>query len=310
MTTSTLVTGSEGFVGRWLCRHLESLGWKVYGTDIRVAEPSDMRFTCDITDPLAVEELFEWAGDVSRVYHLAAVTFLPDASKDPTSTFEKNVFGGMHVASAMLRHVPEARFISVGSSEMYGQPDTLPVTEDQALRPLNPYSISKAAFEHTCRYLHHTQKMDTVLMRPFNHSGPGQRDSFVLSSFARQIARIEKGKSDPVIRVGNLDARRDFSHVSDVVRAYALAAEKGRSGEAYNVCSGRAVSIRGALEILLTSSHADITVEVDPQRLRPAELAEFYGSHDKLTAHTGWAPQYRLEDVLNDLLGHWRRIEG
>lgn len=310
MTKSALVTGSEGFVGRWLCPHLESLGWKVYGTDINIAEPSDMRFTCDIADPNAVDELFAWVGDVGRVYHLAAVTFLPDAAKNPTSTFEHNVFGGMNVVNALLRCVPEARFINIGSSEMYGYPDTLPVTEEHPLRPLNPYSISKTAFEHHCRYLHRTEKLDTVLMRPFNHSGPGQRDSFVLSNFAHQITQIEKGELEPVIRVGNLEARRDFSHVSDVVQAYALAAEKGRSGETYNVCSGRAVSIGEALDMLLSSSDVDIIVEVDPTRLRPVDLPEFYGSYDKLNAHCGWAPRHSIEEVLSDLLKHWRGTEG
>jgi GDP-4-dehydro-6-deoxy-D-mannose reductase len=184
----------------------------------------------------------------------------------------------------------------------------LPLTEDHPLRPTNPYAISKAAADHYCSYLAKTG-FNVVCARPFNHTGPGQSDLFVLSSFARQIARIELGKNPPVLRVGNIQTSRDFSHVSDVVRAYELLALNGKTGEAYNISSGRPTVVRDALDELLNLSSTTITVEQDPERMRPVDVPISYGSHEKLTADVGWRPEIKFETLLKELLDYWRERE-
>ena len=178
------------------------------------------------------------------------------------------------------------------------------------MNPKNPYAISKAAADHYCGFLHEAGALDVVRVRPFNHAGAGQPDVFVLSNFARQVAGIESGRLAPVLRVGNLDARRDFSHVSDVVRAYEAIALQGEAGEVYNVCSGQAPRIHDAVDKLLQLCRVAIRVEPDPSRLRTVDVSEVRGSHEKLKARTGWQPELSFERVLLDLLNHWRQQEG
>ena len=193
---------------------------------------------------------------------------------------------------------------------MYGPPTELPIREEHPLNPQNPYAISKAAADSYCAYYHKSTGYAVVRMRPFNHSGPGQSDQFVLSSFARQIARAEAGLSEPIVRVGNLDARRDFLHVDDVVRAYELAALEGIPGEAYNIASGKAVSIRDALQMLLGMATTELAVEPASERLRPVEVPEISGSAEKLESATGWQPQKTVETLLADVLDYWRARKG
>jgi GDP-4-dehydro-6-deoxy-D-mannose reductase len=223
---------------------------------------------------------------------------------------EVNIKGTINLVTAVQDHNPKARFISVGSAEVYGPPMYLPIDEKHPLNPVNPYAISKAAADHYCAYISKATGMDIIRMRPFNHSGPGQADQFVLSSFARQIAEIEAGHAEPVLRVGNLDAARDFMHVNDVIRAYELAALHGKGGEAYNVCSGNAQNIKDALDILLGLSNRKISVEVDPERMRPIDVPMVAGSYAKLKADTGWEPSIPFEEVLSDLLDSWRKEAG
>lgn len=305
MIPNALVTGAEGFVGQTLCAHLSAHGWEVRGSVLRDPPPGRY-FACDITDRVEVERMMTWASGVTHVFHLAALTFVPDSLQDPALAMTANLVGTIHLASAMKTHLPNARLIYVGSADAYGAPETLPVSEDHPLRPDNPYSISKAAADQYCGYLCKASPADIVRMRPFNHSGPGQLDRFVLSNFARQIAVIEAGNAEPVLRVGNLSAARDFSHVSDVVRAYELAALHGRPGEVYNVCSGQSRTIQAALDTLLSLSKTPIRVEVDEARLRPVDVKDIRGTHEKLTAHTGWKPKIPFEMLLADLLGYWR----
>ena len=174
------------------------------------------------------------------------------------------------------------------------------------MNPQNPYAESKAAADDYCRTIFESSGMDIVRMRPFNHSGPGQADSFVLSSFARQIADMESGSQKPVMRVGNLDAARDFMHVDDVIRAYALALEVGEAGAVYNLCSGVSRPIQSALDELLSLSELDVQVQIDPDRMRPSDVAEIRGSHDSFTAKTGWKPEKTFEQLLAELLDYWR----
>jgi GDP-4-dehydro-6-deoxy-D-mannose reductase len=307
-TRRALVTGAAGFAGTVLTRFLRERGWEVRCTDQRAAEGQADWFACNVGDREQVEGMVAWAGPVTHVFHLAALTFVPEASHDPARAFAANLLGTVYLAEAVARHAASARFVYVSTSEVYGPPQSLPITESHPLNPSNPYAISKAAADLYCGYLTHTG-LDVVRVRPFNHTGPGQTDRFVLSGFARQIARIEAGKTPAVLHVGNLDSSRDFTHVNDVVRAYETLALRGHSEEAYNVCSGCPVLIRNALDRLLALSSANIRVEPDPQRMRPVDVACAWGSYEKLAAHTAWRPEIPFEQLLADLLDYWRKRE-
>jgi GDP-4-dehydro-6-deoxy-D-mannose reductase len=196
----------------------------------------------------------------------------------------------------------------IGSNEEYGapQPDELPQTEESPLRPNNPYAVSKVAQDFLGLQYYLAYGLPVVRVRPFNHTGPGQSPRFVVPAFASQIARIEAGLQEPVMRVGNLDAARDFSDVRDIVRGYHLAVTKGEPGEVYNLASGRPQSVRGLLETLLGYSQVKIRVEIDPERYRPVDVPVAYGSAEKFRQRTGWMPQIPFEQTLRDTLEYWR----
>jgi GDP-4-dehydro-6-deoxy-D-mannose reductase len=306
MSKRALVTGANGFVGRYLRERLTARGWDlrcgIYGEPVT----SDEEFHCDIAAASEVRQMVEWAGPVSHVFHLAALTFVPISIEKPETTMTANLVGTIHLIEAMRGLCPEARLVYIGSAGAYGQPTALPVTEDHPFRPLNPYDISKAAADQYCEFASQAGWIEILRMRPFNHSGAGQSNLFVLPAFALQIARIEAGELPPVIKVGNLDTARDFLHVRDVVGAYEFAADKGVAGEAYNVCSGTSTRIGDALDILLKLARVPITVEVDPELLRPTDAPNVVGSNAKLAEHTGWQPELPFETILSDLLDEAR----
>ena len=309
MNKRVLVTGSEGFVGRTLVRYLHDHGYEVLGCDLNVPDASD-RFACDISDFNAVEKLFEWVGSVDWIFHLAAITFVPDAMQTPAHVMAVNLNGTIHLLDTVRRCCPQARFIFAGSSEAYGVPQTLPIEESHSLVPVNPYAISKAAADHYCAYVHRIYGQDVVRLRLFNHSGPGQSDQFVLSSLARQLAVLENDSQEGhtrILRTGNLASRRDFLHVNDVVRAYLAVAERGQSGEAYNVCSGVPHSIHEAVDVLSNRCRVAIKIESEPARQRTFDIPEIFGCHRKLTTDTGWEPSILFPKLLDDLLAHWRK---
>lgn len=304
MTRRALITGAAGFAGRHLARRLEGNGWETLCSDRK----GEGCVPCDFGVPGDIDALIDGAEGVTHVFHLAARTFVPESMSDPSGAFQVNLLGTVHLL-ARLSHLPAPpRVVFIGSAEAYGPPLSLPVAEDHPLAPQNPYAVSKAAADQYCAYLSRVSKLEIIRARPFNHSGAGQTPQFVLSSFARQVARIEAGKSEPVLQVGNLDARRDFSHVADVIAAYEMLALHGVPGEAYNVCSGEAVRVGNALELLLARSSAAIRVETDPARMRPVEVAEIRGSNEKLR-QMGWAPGKAFGDILDDLLDYWRKQE-
>jgi GDP-4-dehydro-6-deoxy-D-mannose reductase len=304
MTQRALITGASGFVGRKLRDYLIREGWEVVGCGFPAAEGV---ITCDITRGEDVEAVLDVAGDLTHVFHLAAVTFVPDAKRDPEGAMSVNLFGTMRLLHALGARQCKARFLNIGSSDAYGRPVSLPMTEEHPLNPENPYAISKAATDQYCAYLAKTGEMDIVRVRPFNHTGAGQSDQFVLSSIAHQIAELEADESRPAqLKVGNLDAARDFSHVDDIIRGYALAALQGTPGEVYNICAGRSQQIGVALEKLLRLSSRDIEVVVDPARVRPVDVPEVVGSHERLTTATGWTPEISFDALLEELLTYWR----
>jgi len=310
VTRRALITGCEGFVGGVLWRALERDGWEVLGSYHAHHEgPENRTRRCDLTQPAEVAELVEWAGDVTHVFHLAAISFVPDSIRDPRQTFEVNVQATVSLVDILRQRQSAARLIFVGSGDVYGPPKYLPEDEDHPLNPQNPYSISKAAAEQYCRFAHRAHGQDVVCVRAFNHSGPGQPPDFVLSSFARQVANLDQqdaSKGEPVLHVGNLDAARDFTHVDDVVRAYSLLALRAEAGEVYKVCSGIATPLRDVVEHLTKKASVPVRIEIDRQRMRSVDVPEVRGSHDKITQATGWKPEKPLTALLDDLFDYWR----
>ena len=306
MSRVALITGANGFVGRILAKYLREREWLVREAVLPGQPEGPSCFACEITDIAQVRKLVSRTDGLTHVFHLAAITFVPSSSSDPAHTMQVNVQGTINLLECTRVLHPRARFVFVGSAAVYGSPRSTPVTEEHRLAPREPYAISKTAADQYCEYVHRAHKSNVVRMRPFNHSGAGQSDQFVLSNFARQIARIERGDIPPVVHVGNIDAARDFLHVDDVIRAYELAALKGTAGEAYNVSSGTGRTIREALTTLLARANVPIEIREDPARMRPVDIPEIAGSSDKLRSHTGWTPELPFERILDDLLAYWR----
>ncbi len=312
-----LVTGIGGFVGRHLAAALrESTDARLYGTvisdrEITPENPLDdvEPIECRLEDPASVESVVREV-EPTVVYHLAAQSSVPKSLSDPRGTFDTNVMGTLHLLEA-LRGVERLRtVIQISSAEVYGilPESALPVTESTPLDPSNPYACSKACADLLGAQYFRTYGVPVVRIRPFNHIGPGQADAFVTSSFARQIAEIEAGKKPPKLMVGNLEAKRDFTDVRDVVRAYIAAMRGCVPGEAYNICSGRAVSIREILDRLLALTSVSVEVAQDPERMRPSDMPVTLGDYSKFNKATGWMPTTPLDRTLRDLLDHWRRL--
>jgi GDP-4-dehydro-6-deoxy-D-mannose reductase len=241
------------------------------------------------------------------VVHLAAVSFVPDGEGGEAGTLETNVTGSQVLLEGVLRGCPDARILLVSSGEVYGgmRRGGRPLNERHGVRPKSLYGVSKAAMELVGAHYRRRHRLDLVIARPFNHIGPGQSPRFVASSFARQVAEIEAGRQG-VLKVGNLDAERDFTDVRDVAQAYLLLLGLGRSGGLYNVCSGRATGVGWLLDRLRDLSNAAIQVETDRSRVRRKEVNRVVGDNAKIRLATGWRPEVPLETSLSDILGFWR----
>jgi len=308
-----LVTGAFGFVGKQLIARLarEYPDALIVGADMQA--PPDggggVQVALDITDPQAVGDLFA-RQKPALVFHLAAQSHVPTSFQKPTLTWNVNLMGTLHLLEALKAVRPDAQFVFVGSAEAYGREFLagVPITEGTGFAPMNPYAASKAAGDILVRQ-QAAEGLRTVVLRPFNHVGPGQRQDFVVSAFCSQIARIERGLQEPVIMVGNLEARRDFLDVRDVLDAYvAVVGARAAipSGTAYNLCSGRTVTIREVLDDLLRLSGAAIDVQVDPARLRPSDIPVAVGDAAAARAAFGWEPRIPWRKTLADTLDYWR----
>lgn len=306
------ITGIEGFAGHYLAGELSAAGAEVSGSyldeSLTGGLSADSLFRIDLTSGKDLTDaLDKTRPDV--IYHLAAQSSAALSFKKPELTFGVNVLGTVNLLEAARRLSGKIRLVLVSSCEVYGpNPGEGPMDERQPFSPRSPYAASKAAQEMACMSYVHSYGVDMVIARPFPHIGPGQSDSFALPSFAKQIAEIEAGLREPVVRVGNLEARRDFTDVRDVARAYRLLGAKGRGGESYNICSGSAISVGRALEVMMGFSRAHIKVEQDPQRLRPSDTPLLLGDNRKLVSETGWRPEHRVEESLSGLLDHWRKL--
>ena len=309
-----LITGAGGFVGGHLCAYLLAhTDWDLEGTVYPrpvESQPEDARLWlrhADLRDPQLVHALMDEV-QPDYVFHLAAQSFVPASFADPWDTLENNIRGQLNLLEALRQSGGETRMLVIGSNEEYGAPEPgdLPQTEACALRPNNPYAVSKVAQDVLGLQYFLAYGVLVIRVRPFNHTGPGQSPRFVVPAFAEQVARIEAGLQEPVMRVGNLEAARDFTDVRDIVRGYHLALTQGEPGEVYNLASGRAQSVRGLLEALLSLSDATIRIEIDPERYRPVDVPEVYGSAAKFSAQTGWEPEIMFEQTLRDTLDYWR----
>jgi GDP-4-dehydro-6-deoxy-D-mannose reductase len=242
------------------------------------------------------------------IFHLAAQSFVPTSWTAPTESLTTNVLGQVNIFEAVRKIGLKCRIQLACSSEEYGMvyPDEVPIRETNPLRPLSPYAVSKVAQDMLGYQYWMSWKVDSVRTRGFNHEGPRRGPVFVASDFAKQIADIEKGRRPPVLGVGNLEAKRDFTDVRDIVRGYFLALEKCEPGEVYNLCSGKAWTIQQVLDHLLGLTKAKIEVKVDPARLRPSDVPILLGDNSKFVAATGWKPVIPFEQTLADMLEYWR----
>jgi GDP-4-dehydro-6-deoxy-D-mannose reductase len=301
-----LITGSGGFVGRILGASLVADGFDVVGADLEAtSDPIDTR-ACNLENQADLGRLLD---DVAPewIVHLAAQSSAGRSFDEPHATIRNNLLPALHLLDYLREHGSKARLLVVGSADVYGAvpKEALPIAESQLPRPANPYALSKWLQEETCRQYASLYGIDVVMTRSFNHTGAGQRDTFVLPSFARQIAEIRLGRRDARVEVGNIEIERDFSDVRDVCRAYRQLLEAGRTGVIYNVCSGTSHSLRTLLEKLAALAGVEIDIVVDEKRVRPVDMEVLRGDHSLLTRDTGWQPAIPIEDTLQSLLDYW-----
>ncbi|ABF87804.1 GDP-4-dehydro-6-deoxy-D-mannose reductase [Myxococcus xanthus DK 1622] len=298
-----LVTGADGFVGRHLCALLRAAGDEVveaHGPRGEGINSNALHF--DVANEASVKAAVAEVKP-EGIIHLAGFSSVAKSHHNPSRVFAVNTMGVVHLLTAVRESVPKARVVLVGSGEVYGPvPEGTRATEDTPAVPLSPYAASKSAAELAAVQFHRSYGLEVVMARPFNHLGAGQDPTFVVPSFAAQIRAIGLGTVDPVLRTGNLDAVRDFSHVRDVVEAYRLLLDKGEPGQAYNIGSGEGRTIRSLLEEMLSLAGVSARIELDPARLRPSDIPSLVGAPDKLKA-LGWVPKLTVADALRDVLG-------
>ncbi|MGH9375023.1 MAG: GDP-mannose 4,6-dehydratase [Terriglobia bacterium] len=307
-----LITGAGGFAGSHLAEYLARQGEEVTafihpqdalhnlsGLDVRI-ERGDLR------DADRVLDVFRTVKP-QRIYHLAALSSPEESFRDPRSTYDVNFTGTFNFLLAWRQLQIDSRFLYVSSSAVYGwtSGNDLPLREDAALRPANPYAGSKAAAEMLAIQFFQGYGLPIIRVRPFNHTGPRQDPQFVCSGLARQVAEIDLQMRPPVATAGNLEARRDFSDVRDIVRGYHMLLEGGAPGEVYQLCSGYHCSIRTILENLIALSSRPVSVKSDESLMRSRDSLIVYGDYSKARKEVGWEPQYKLETTLADLKAYW-----
>ncbi|HUR17714.1 MAG TPA: GDP-mannose 4,6-dehydratase [Acidimicrobiales bacterium] len=291
------VTGGSGFVGTWLRAHLEECG------DDVVAPEAGF----DVTDPAMTREAMSGALP-DAVYHVAGLAHVGLSWQQPEEFFRVNAGGTLQVLEAARRCEPVPRVLLISSAEVYGNvtPAQLPLREDSPFRPVSPYAASKAAAELVGLQAHLGHGVPVIRVRPFNHAGPGQHGTFVVTALAERIVAAQASGAG-VLTVGNVSPRRDITDVRDVVRAYRLLIERGEPGEVYNVCSGSDVAIEQLVRRMLDLAGADLKLEPDPDLLRPADVPVLRGDPGRLRAATAWEPRIPLDDTLRAVLDSLRR---
>ncbi|MHB8440134.1 MAG: GDP-mannose 4,6-dehydratase [Acidimicrobiales bacterium] len=287
-----LVTGGNGFVGKWLRAHLESAGDEVVSIDHEV----------DVTAPDAVTAAVHDARP-DALYHLAAHSHVGRSWQDPGAVFRVNALGTLYVLEAARSQTPMPRVLLVSSAEVYGvvDPSQLPTAEDAPLAPVTPYAASKVAAEYLGRQVHAAHGLPVIVARPFNHVGPGQGPGFVVPSVAERLAEVRRN-GGRTMALGNLTAKRDLTDVRDVVRAYRMLVERAVPGDTYNVCSGRTVAVEDLARRMIELAGMDLELVTDPSLVRPVDVPVVWGDAGKLRAVTGWQPEIDFDQTLRDVL--------
>ena len=301
-----LITGSAGFVGRYLRAELEGHGFEVTGLDLQAGPETLAADLMNKEETLAAVQTV--MPDV--IFHLAGQADVGRSWRIPQQTVALNEIAAINLLEAVRTVCPACTVVLVGSSDQYGnlREAGVSVSEETPTRPMNPYAISKDAQEKLGKAYASAYGLRVMMTRSFNHGGAGQRTGFMIPDFASGIVRVERGEAEAV-SVGNLDSRRDFTHVKDIVRAYRLIAERGAAGEVYNVGSGTACSAREVLERLIALAECPVPVRQDPSRMRPSDTPVVCCNHEKLTRDTGWEPELGMDEILKDTLEYYRNIQ-
>lgn len=316
MPERVLITGITGFAGSHLVDYLLTLQdveiygmrrWRSRTEHIDHLTNQVQILECDLRDQTSVNRLVAEVRP-EKIFHLAAQSFVPTSWSAPEESLHTNVIGTLHLFEAVRQADIDPLIQVACSSEEYGKvlPNEVPIKETNPLRPLSPYAVSKVGTDMLAYQYFQSFGMKTVRTRGFNHTGPRRGDVFVCSNFAKQIVEIEKGLREPVIRVGNLEARRDFTDVRDMVRAYWLSLERCEPGEVYNISSGTSWKMQEVLDMLLARSEAKVKIETDPGRMRPSDVLILEGDNTKFCEATGWKPEIPFEQTLEDILTYWR----
>jgi GDP-4-dehydro-6-deoxy-D-mannose reductase len=311
-----LITGITGFAGSHLADYCLARGdsevhgiirWRSRTENIEHLGGKIHLHECDLRDAGSTREVIEKVRP-EYVFHLAAQSFVPTSWHAPSESLSTNVLGQLHIFEAVRKLGHQCRIQIACSSEEYGMvyEDEIPITEENPLRPLSPYGVSKVGQDLLGYQYFMSYQMDIVRTRAFNHTGPRRGPVFVCSDFAKQIVDVEKGLREPVMYVGNLEAMRDFTDVRDTVRGYWLALEKGKQGEVYNICRERSWKIQEILDMLLGLSSVKIEIKVDEARLRPSDVPILKGNCSRFREDTGWEPKIPFEQTLADILDYWR----
>jgi len=312
-----LVTGITGFAGSHLADYILDnhpdvqvyglVRWRSRMENIVHIQDRIHLVEGDLKDMSSLKKCLEEV-QPDRIFHLAAQSFVPTSWKCPAETFAINALGQIHLFEAILSVGISPRIQIAGSSEEYGlvNSDEVPMKETNPLRPLSPYAVSKVAQDLLGWQYFKSYGLRVIRTRGFNHTGPRRGEVFICSNFAKQIVEIEKKKREPLISVGNLEAKRDFTDVRDMARAYWLSLEKGKEGDVYNVGTGKSYSIREILDMLLGMSKVEVKIAVDPDRLRPSDVPVLLSDSSKFRQLTGWEPRIPFNQSLEDLLEYWR----
>jgi GDP-4-dehydro-6-deoxy-D-mannose reductase len=313
-----LITGMTGFAGSHLAEYLlaEHPDVEVFGTyrwrsrmdNIEHLRSKVKLLEADLRDYTSMYNALERSRP-DFIFHLAAQSFVPSSWTAPNETLTTNIAGQTNLFEAIrsLRIDPVVQIAC--SSEQYGLvlPDEVPIKETNPLRPLSPYAVSKVAQDYLGYQYFQSYGLKAIRTRGFNHTGPRRGQVFVTSNFCSQVAAIELGLQEPVIRVGNIEAIRDFTDVRDMVRAYWLAVNHGKPGEVYNIATGHGIRISELLDRIIALANVEVRIEVDPERLRPSDVEILIGDSSKFRADTGWEPRIPFEQTVSDLLDYWRR---
>lgn len=318
MKKKILITGITGFAGSHLTDYLvENTDYDIYGlkrVNARLSKISHLldRITLidgDLLDQTSLIHILQ-KHNFTQIYHLGALSWVTPSWDMPAIYMQTNAIGTINLFEAMRVTGSSARVLTSATPEEFGDvpPEMIPITEETRIKPINPYAASKAAQDMICITYHASYDMDIVRTRAFNHEGPRRDAHGAIASFAYQIAQIERGEKPPVVDVGNLEATRNFTDIRDTVHAYYLAMEKGDAGELYLIGTDQIYTMKEVLDMLISMSSrkGEITVQIDPARVRPTELRTFIGNYSKFKEKTGWAPHYHLNETLQTVLDYWR----